>query len=64
MTVHQFLQELGGAPTIARELGVPYTTVVTWRQRNSIPHWRMPALAALAISKGKAVPAEIGAQAA
>lgn len=63
-TVQTFLTQLGGAANVARELGIPYTTVVSWRDRNSIPEWRMPAIAGLAIKSGVDVPATFASVAA
>jgi DNA-binding transcriptional regulator YiaG len=57
MTVQQFLNELGGSTQVAKALGVPLTTVCAWGQRNRVPSWRLRELAALAVEKGKAVPA-------
>lgn len=56
MNIQTFIDELGGATHIARELGVPMTTVATWKQRGKIPQWRIPALVGLAIKQGKSVP--------
>ncbi len=64
MTVHQFLKELGGAAQVARDLGIPYTTVACWQQRNNVPHWRMADLTALAFRKGVPVPARFAEKAA
>jgi hypothetical protein len=56
MTVYAFIKQLGGATQVARELGVPMTTVATWGQRNSIPQWRIGAVAELAVRRGVQVP--------
>ena len=60
MTVEQFLESLGGPTKVSQKLGVPFTTVWSWRERNSIPQWRMAKVAELAHSEGKPVPAQIG----
>lgn len=57
MTVQDFIKELGGTAQVARDLGLPLTTVAAWTQRNRLPDWRFEKLALLAVSKGKAVPA-------
>ena len=56
MDIQTFIKSLGGATQVGRELGVPMTTVATWGQRNSVPHWRVPALVALALKQGKSIP--------
>lgn len=56
MDIQTFIKELGGATKVARELGVPMTTVATWSQRGSVPHWRIPSLVALAVKLGKPIP--------
>jgi hypothetical protein len=57
MTVQTFLTDLGGTAKVARELGIPLTTVATWAHRNKVPQWRLASLAALAVAKGVEVPA-------
>ena len=57
MTVKDFLKQLGGAAGVARDLGIPYTTVAQWQQSNRVPNWRMSKVADLALTKGIAVPA-------
>jgi hypothetical protein len=42
MTAIQMIEALGGSRKAADRLGVPLTTVDTWKRKNSIPHWRMP----------------------
>jgi hypothetical protein len=49
MTATQKIAALGGSASAARKLGVPITTVDTWKRKDSIPAWRLPAVdAALA----------------
>lgn len=54
--VKDFLEALGKPAAVARELNVPLPTVAAWQQRNSIPHWRIPSLVALAMKKGVPIP--------
>lgn len=54
--VQEFLNTLGGTAQVARELNMPLQTVAAWGQRNRIPHWRIPALVALAMRLGKPIP--------
>ena len=44
MTAIQIIQTLGGVTKAARQLDIPITTVDTWRRKNAIPKWRMPAV--------------------
>jgi hypothetical protein len=62
MDAENFIQELGGAAKVARALGVPLTTVDSWKRRNKIPAWRIARLAELAIGAGKALPDTTGLQ--
>ena len=41
MTAIQMIDALGGSTAAADKLGIPMTTVATWKQRNHIPQWRM-----------------------
>lgn len=50
------IQALGGPAEISRQIGVPLTTVDSWKRSDRIPHWRRPALAELALAKGLALP--------
>ena len=55
MTAAQKIAALGGSASAARKLGVPITTVDTWKRKDSIPAWRLPAVdAALEQSQGQA----------
>lgn len=47
-TAGDILNDLGGAAEVARETGIPYTTVLGWRDANFIPEWRRDALLSLA----------------
>lgn len=38
------IDELGGTTKTARALGVPVTTVDSWRARGAVPSWRVDAL--------------------
>ena len=57
-TVKDFMNELGGTVEVAAVLGVPISTVSGWNLSNRIPHWRVPAVKALAKKLGKQFPAE------
>jgi DNA-binding transcriptional regulator YdaS (Cro superfamily) len=55
MTAAQKIAALGGSASAARKLGVPITTVDTWKRKDSIPAWRLPAVdAALATTQQSA----------
>lgn len=54
--IEQFIDALGGTVAVATALGVPASTVSSWKSSNSIPHWRMDRLAVLATEKGVAMP--------
>lgn len=44
MTAAQKIAALGGSASAARKLGVPITTVDSWKRKDSIPAWRLPAV--------------------
>ncbi|MGK2287323.1 carph-isopro domain-containing protein [Pedomonas sp. V897] len=44
------IDELGGTTAVARAIGVPVSTVHSWR-KNGIPHWRHDAIQKLASKK-------------
>jgi len=46
MTAIQIIETLGGSRKAADRLDIPFTTVDTWKRKNRIPGWRMPAIAA------------------
>ena len=52
MTASEIIGKFGTATALARELGVPMTTVASWKQNNQIPVWRQPKLLELAAAKG------------
>ena len=52
MDAQTLIRELGGATKVARDLGIPFTTVANWHQRNNIPAWRMDAVGKLAKRAG------------
>jgi hypothetical protein len=54
--VQDFLKSLDGPAAVSRELGISLQTVAAWQQRGRIPSWRIPALVALAVKKGKPIP--------
>lgn len=62
MTALQMIDALGGSAKAARRLGIPLTTVDSWKRKNAIPHWRLPSVeaairAAAAESAAEAAPA-------
>jgi hypothetical protein len=48
MTAKEIVDRLGGVSAVAKELGVPLTTVSSWGRFNQIPLWRQPKLLELA----------------
>jgi hypothetical protein len=52
MRVSDIISRFGTASALARELGVPMTTVASWKQNNQIPAWRQPKLLELAAQRG------------
>lgn len=48
MTAKEIVDRLGGVTAVAKELGVPLTTVSSWGRFNQIPPWRQPKLLELA----------------
>ena len=46
MTALQMIEALGGSAKAARRLGIPLTTVDSWKRKNAIPHWRLPSVEA------------------
>lgn len=61
VTVKEFIAALHGPAKVARDLRLPYMTVVSWGERNRIPSWRMPDLAKLAHDQGVTVPGSFDA---
>lgn len=55
MTVEQILQALGGYTFVANETGIPLTTVHSWKRVGFVPHWRVPAILALAERVGASI---------
>ena len=52
----KLLEDLGGTATVARELGITANVVWNWAQRGIAWPWRAE-VAALALKRGKSVPA-------
>lgn len=48
MKAADIIQRLGGDSELARSLGVPLTTVNSWKRANFFPEWRQPKLLELA----------------
>ena len=61
MAIKTFIEELGGATAVGRELGIPMTTVAAWTRRDKVPHWRLPALINFALRKKIPVPTDLAA---
>jgi uncharacterized protein YjcR len=55
-TISQFIVDLGGTVAVADALGVPPSTVSSWKTSNSIPHWRMEKLSELAKERSVELP--------
>lgn len=63
-TVKEFIDSIGGTKAVAEALGLPVSTVSGWNINNSIPNWRVAAVAALAAKEGKSFPASFAEKAA
>jgi len=55
-TISQFIQNLGGTVSVAKELGLTPSTVSSWRGSNRIPKWRIGAVMEIAVRKGVQFP--------
>jgi hypothetical protein len=51
MTALEIIKRLGGVSAVAKELGVPLTTVSSWGRFNQIPPWRQTKLLELASAR-------------
>jgi hypothetical protein len=49
MTVSTIIDKFGGQSALADALGVPVSTVHSWKRSNYIPHWRQPKIIELAL---------------
>lgn len=52
MTASDIIAGFGTIADLARDLGVPMTTVSSWGRFNYIPAWRQPKLLELAAARG------------
>lgn len=52
MTASDIIEKFGTIADLARDLGVPMTTVSSWGLANQIPAWRQPKLLELAAGRG------------
>jgi hypothetical protein len=52
MTASDIIEKFGTIADLARELGVPMTTVSSWGRANQIPAWRQPKILELAALRG------------
>lgn len=55
MTASDIIARFGTIADLARDLGVPMTTVSSWGRSNYIPDWRQPKLLELAAARGVAL---------
>jgi hypothetical protein len=56
-TVPEIFDALGGHVEIASAISVPLTTVHSWKRSGYVPTWRIPALIALAETRGETLTA-------
>lgn len=54
-TVSDILRDLGGVTAVSNEIGIPITTVHSWKRTGFVPRWRVPALVSLAERLGKPI---------
>jgi hypothetical protein len=52
MTASDIISKFDSIAALARELGVPMTTVSSWGRANHIPVWRQPEVLRLAHARG------------
>ena len=52
MKASEIIALFGSIADLARDLGVPMTTVSSWGRANQIPAWRQPKLLELAMARG------------
>jgi hypothetical protein len=52
MKASDIIGRFGSIADLARDLGVPMTTVSSWGRANQIPVWRQPKLLELAAARG------------
>lgn len=55
MAASDIIAKFGTIADLARELGVPMTTVSSWGRANQIPTWRQAKLLELAAARGIAL---------
>lgn len=55
MTASDIITRFGTIADLARDLGVPMTTVSSWGRANYIPEWRQPKVLELAAFRGIAL---------
>lgn len=51
MTVSDIIEKFGGLSAFAAQIGVPTSTVFSWKDKNYIPDWRQPAIMSLALER-------------
>lgn len=51
-SISKFIEDCGGAAEVAKARGKPYSTVASWKDRNSIPIDEWPGLLELAHQRG------------
>lgn len=52
MTASDIIDRFGTIADLARDLGIPMTTVSSWGRANYIPAWRQPKLLEIAALRG------------
>lgn len=50
--IPELIERLGGAATVAKRRNKPYTTVASWKERNTIPVREWPGVVDLARERG------------
>jgi len=53
LTVIQIIEMLDGPASIARDTGIPLTTIDSWKRNGFVPEWRRAPLVDLAERRGK-----------
>lgn len=63
-TAQQVIEAFGGLSKAARALGLPITTVHSWKESGRIPRWRVQAITDAAAKLGVEIPPELSEEAA
>jgi hypothetical protein len=54
----QVVDAFGGLTEMSKKLGIPVTTIASWRDAGRIPRWRKPAIIEGAAREGISLPAD------